>query len=293
MGKSNRAVVSAAFPAPDFFSGEPVDLDVTRLMEQRKLWTGERIRAEAPRLYEAVLKLAARGVSQEETAEILGLSINTVRHITIAEAASVDGYKDRLDGKLRRVTMLTLDAMAEKLDDPAQRKEIFFKDLAIGVGIAIEKRELVSGGATQRVEVVEVPSAEAINDWIRSLPAAQAVEVPGMGLGEGGNDQMKAVTGGELGGSADSESAVSASIYSGECAAVTALGSSEGAADGSDGDSQAGGAGVERREVQSNHQFIPEARLGTNAPAPVASSAPDDARGAAAIPQPSISQTDL
>ena len=195
-------------PAPFLFSEEA--LQRIEVLEREALtkgeWTGERLRREAPRLVEGVLRLTALDVTQEDIAFALQMSVNSVRRIQTECAVSVDGYKERLGRGLRKVTSLTIHALAKKLEDPDQVAKMKVGELAIVAGITIEKEQLVSGGPTQRIEhTTGEPPIEAFNDYIASLPSADVtpVQTPaqGMGCGAGrnlGKSAGSAVVEGEL-----------------------------------------------------------------------------------------------
>jgi hypothetical protein len=123
---------------------------------------------EAPRLAEAVVRLAALDLTHEEIAFALGMSVNTVSRITVATATAVEGYKERLAANWREVTHLTMGRIREILRNPTS--EVTLKELSILAGIGTEKEQLLTGGATQRVEVVEEPPVEAFKRYIDSLP---------------------------------------------------------------------------------------------------------------------------
>ena len=175
-------------PAPFLFSEEALEkLDgLEKEAALRGEWTGERLRREAPRLVEGVLRLAALEVmTKEDIAFALGMSVNSVRAILTEGATAVDGYKERLGKGLRTVTMLTVAALTKKLQDPYAVAKMKVGELAVVAGITIEKEQLVSGGATQRIEhTVAAPPIDAFNEYIASLPSAHATPIE-MGCGAG------------------------------------------------------------------------------------------------------------
>jgi hypothetical protein len=92
-----------------------------------------------------------------------------VRAVRRREGTTIDQFRAK-----------TVDALAEFVGDAAER----FRDesdkmpldkLAVPLGIAVEKLELLRGNATSRVELVAVPPADAFARYIEGLPA--------MGLG--------------------------------------------------------------------------------------------------------------
>jgi hypothetical protein len=65
-------------------------------------------------------------------------------------------------------------------------------ELTIMSAVATEKSELLSGGATQRVEHVMAPAAEAWDSFVSGLKSAEVIEVAVEPVGTGSADGQKA-----------------------------------------------------------------------------------------------------
>jgi hypothetical protein len=69
--------------------------------------------------------------------------------------------------------------------------KVTLRDLAILAGVAIDKSQLLSGEATQRIETIEAASgADDFERQFEELAAADVEEIPAMGL-SGGDSPTK------------------------------------------------------------------------------------------------------
>ena len=133
--------------------GFPVD--VAELLEERGIYTAERLHARKPELVAACRKMLGHGITAKMTSEILGIDIRAV--LEIGRQGEADGsippYKERTLRQLRAVVTLSLDSLVDR----AKAGKIS----PIEVCALIDKAELLSGGVTSRVEVVEDPEVAA------------------------------------------------------------------------------------------------------------------------------------
>jgi hypothetical protein len=133
--------------------GFPVD--VAEMLEERGIYTAERLRARKPELVAACIKMLGHGIATKMVSEVLGIDIRAV--IEIGRQAEAEGaitpYKERTLSQLRAVITLSLDSLVERAK--------VGKVSPIEVCALIDKVELLSGGVTSRVEVVEDPEVAA------------------------------------------------------------------------------------------------------------------------------------
>jgi hypothetical protein len=148
--------------------GFPVD--VAELLEQRGVYTAERLQARKPELVAAAKRLLGHGITAKMTSEILGIDIRAVLEIArIGEAeGAITPYKERTLRQLRAVITLALDSLIERAKKGAVSP--------IEVCALIDKAELLSGGATSRVEVVEDPETAEFRRFLQA-------QARGMGTG--------------------------------------------------------------------------------------------------------------
>ena len=128
----------------------PLDLTFTQIDEIRAKHSGLYIKQQNPQLYASICLLLEFGVAKKTIARRCKVSKNAVIAIDRLESpTTVEHHKKvRLDG-LRRLSRAAMDMLIEKIESG---EDIPAKDLAVILGISIEKEELLSGGATARIE---------------------------------------------------------------------------------------------------------------------------------------------
>lgn len=178
--KGDNVQASALDSAPSFFEGQDLGERAALMMKNGK-FTGDEYFREKPAEYAECVRLLAGKNSVKSIAERLGCSVNTVRAVRRREGATIDQFRAK-----------TVDALAEFVGDAAER----FRDesdkmpldkLAVPLGIAVEKLELLRGNATSRVELVAVPPADAFARYIENLPAmGLGAQVSGQIAGDSG-----------------------------------------------------------------------------------------------------------
>jgi len=84
-------------------------------------------------------------------------------------------------------------------------------ELTIMSAVATEKAELLSGGATQRVEHVMAPAADAWADFVAGLKSANVIEVVAEPVSGPAAEPQKAAALPPIGTDADVSDAISAS----------------------------------------------------------------------------------
>ncbi len=187
---------SALDSAPSFFSEQ--DFGVReQLLERNGKYTGDRFFSQRQADYAEVVRLLADGMSVRKVAERVGVSVNTVQAVRRREGVAVDTMRGK-----------TVAALSEFVADSAERlrdegHEIDIEKLAVPLGIATEKLLLLTGGATQRVELVTESPAEEWERYVATLPTA------GMGLS---GEEIPQIDGADhgSGGSIDTQSTVHA-----------------------------------------------------------------------------------
>ncbi len=159
----------------DFFSElDPAAQDAVIAREQRGEFTGERLFLQRRGVYDAIVRLLGEGrLGVKAIGSTLGVSVNTVRAVRDREPGAVDTQRAKTVKHLADFVELAAGRLADEAG------EMPLGQLAVPLGIAVEKMQLLTGGATARVEIVEVPPVDAFNDYIAGLPT-----VTGLGTGE-------------------------------------------------------------------------------------------------------------
>lgn len=133
--------------------------------ESNGVFTGERLLAQRPEKYAAIISLTAEGLGAILIGSILHVSPNTVLAVRRREAEAIDIDRQRLAVAAMGVARMCIEAIEERLADDALRAQIPVRDLGILVGIMADKSELLSGRATQRLEEI-APHADH-DDYLR------------------------------------------------------------------------------------------------------------------------------
>lgn len=162
-------------------------------------------------LRSAILNALAEGLGTRRVAAAFGVSREVVRALNrqALNSGELDHAKEELARDALDLARRTIDRIADEIDDMPR------SSLPIVAGVMIDKAQLLSGGATARVERTSGESVADIEAYLRGLPVAQPV-VEGGGAGQKGIGAGGALQGaaggavGELGvpGSGDSVSPV-------------------------------------------------------------------------------------
>lgn len=199
------AASRAAAPVFSFFDDPRMLEDaVAGAAPDRREFTGERLFRERPDVYGAIVQAHANGLSQRQIARALRVSTNTVAAVVEREPGAVEAHKQRTISGLRRFVGATIERMLEDLD------RMPLQSLPVALGVAVDKLQLLTGEATQRVERVEVRE-DKVRAFIDSLPVieAEVLEIAPAETGvAGGTDGQKGsgvVTGLEGGLSCDAD----------------------------------------------------------------------------------------
>lgn len=140
-------------------------------------FTGERLFRQRPEVYRAIVTCLAEGIGVRATARALKVSTNTVAAVRAREGATVETQKKETVSQLRQFARLGAERLLDEVD------KIPLQSLPIAIGIAVEKAELLDGGATARVEHVQAPGEKEFKQLLDMLPEADAqVVVPTTGF---------------------------------------------------------------------------------------------------------------
>lgn len=148
-------------------------------------FTGERLKLRKPEIYSACISLLGSGSGLLTIAKLLKISVNTISAIKKVEGVSIESEKRMWAERFRSVAGLSAERAIEKLMDDEQAKNIPLNQLAITAGIFTEKAELLTGGATSRVDWVQpAPSADDFAKYLDGLRDADEMDPDGSSRGE-------------------------------------------------------------------------------------------------------------
>jgi hypothetical protein len=161
---------------------DDVTAAAARLLETSGDFTGERLQAQHPRIYQALIRLLEMGATVRQVAHVLGVSPNTVLAARELNPTAVDTGKHARARDWRVVEGLALVGLTESLDSETKRADVSARDLAVIAGISSDHAELLAGGVTARLGIVdEIPPArDAYATWLASLRNV----TPATGCGE-------------------------------------------------------------------------------------------------------------
>ena len=145
-------------------------------MERRGEFTAERLMESRPTIYRAIVDGLGQGLGVRQLCRAYRVSHHTVAAVMARESSAVATLKERTVSVLRTFGRLAADRLLDEVD------QIPIQSLPIALGIAVEKAELLAGGATSRIEHTE--SGPTHEDYLRIISGKviEAEAVPVIGL---------------------------------------------------------------------------------------------------------------
>jgi len=166
--EDSRSLISLSEQA---MSASPVLFESTewQALESAGTFTGERLYAQKPNVYHAICKGLAERIGIRAIARAYKVSPNTIYAVMERENVTIDTLKEQAIRDLRLGVVIGAERMRELFLDGDMKPG----ELAVALGISIEKLLLLCGEATSRVEVSHAAPAHAsLNDYLASLPLA-------------------------------------------------------------------------------------------------------------------------
>jgi hypothetical protein len=152
-------------------------------MERRGEFTAERLMESRPTIYRALVDGLGQGLGVRQLCRAYRVSHHTVAAVMARESQAVATLKERTVSVLRTFGRLAADRLLDEVD------QIPIQSLPIALGIAVEKAELLAGGATSRIEHTE--SGPTHDDYIRMI-SGKVIEAEVVPIGfEGGEVAQK------------------------------------------------------------------------------------------------------
>jgi hypothetical protein len=130
-------------------------------MERRGEFTAERLMESRPTIYKALVDGLGQGLGVRQLCRAYRVSHHTVAAVMARESQAVATLKERTVSVLRTFGRLAADRLLDEVD------QIPIQSLPIALGIAVEKAELLSGGATSRIEHAD--SGPTHEDYLRMI----------------------------------------------------------------------------------------------------------------------------
>ena len=129
-----------------------------------------------PTIYRAIVDGLGQGLGVRQLCRAYRVSHHTVAAVMSRESNAIATVKERTVSVLRTFGRLAADRLLDEVD------QIPIQSLPIALGIAVEKAELLSGGATSRIEHAE--SGPTHEDYLRMISGKviEAEILPATGL---------------------------------------------------------------------------------------------------------------
>lgn len=174
--------------------GDELPDGVFARQEQRGIFTAERLFNRNPRLYHAIVKLLGKAETFWSIADILSVSVNTVRAVRDREGVAIDTEKTRIGQVALDVARLSFETLHARLADPEERAKLRTTDLGIIAGIATEKAQLLLGAPTAIIASTET-AAPGHDDYLRLLAGLKNVTGTGYSAESGATKERSALPG--------------------------------------------------------------------------------------------------
>jgi hypothetical protein len=153
-------------------------------MERRGEFTAERLMESRPTIYRALVDGLGQGLGVRQLCRAYRVSHHTVAAVMARESSTVATLKERTVATLRTFGRLAADRLLDEVD------QIPIQSLPIALGIAVEKAELLAGGATSRIEHLEAGPTHEDYLQLISGKVIEAEIIPATGL-RGETDSLK------------------------------------------------------------------------------------------------------
>jgi hypothetical protein len=163
----------ALIPADNQLALIEDDVTVEASEKARGVFNGTLLQKSNPEKYKQIVDMLAHGSSYRDIAKLTKTSRNLIR--VIAASGEIEPHRQRVAGKLRVVAELSAERMVEILEDDDKMQDVSLRDLSIALGVAADKSQVLSGGATAIVQVdINDPGR---GEYERMLAGHQVIDV--------------------------------------------------------------------------------------------------------------------
>lgn len=141
-------------------------------------YTAQGLKKRKPQIYQACAAMIGSGLPFTYIAEALGVHFYTVEAVSQSEPDFINKCKERISNLGFSITQRTLEKISENLENlPLRKSDDFYKATLLATKVS-ETANLLSGGATGRVEVVEQKKQySSAEDFDRDFWGGDAVDV--------------------------------------------------------------------------------------------------------------------
>jgi hypothetical protein len=139
-------------------------------------YTGERLAKEKPEIYQAIVRMLAAGMSIRQIQRFLNVHHRTVAAVEEREMPAVDAFRTKLTTRVA----VALKAVTDELTDSILEDKMKPGELSYAFGTLFDRYQLLTGGATVRIENVQVEDVHAqLEKYLDELPEADVKMIEG------------------------------------------------------------------------------------------------------------------
>lgn len=173
MSKPEESLIVKDQAQPDLLPTAPDSFFIE--MEVKGNFTGERLHAQRPDTYKAIVVLLGQKMGVIQIGKLLQVSPNTVMAVRDREGVTIDMVKEHLARVAHAGATLASEGILECLNEVLSRRPCLgvkdLKDLAVVYGILVQNGQLLAGQPTARLEVADMraPEHDDFNRYVQGL----------------------------------------------------------------------------------------------------------------------------
>jgi len=137
--------------------------------KRRGIFSGQLLKKSNPEKYTLICHHLAAGLPIARISRLVQSSRNLIAAIKQLQPIEIEQEKRRIAGGAAAIIDLITEAQIDRLTDPASLKDISFRDLGVVKGIETDKFQVVTGGATSRVEVVAAVDGPGHDEYMAQI----------------------------------------------------------------------------------------------------------------------------
>lgn len=138
------------------------------------VFTGERLATQRPEIYREVVTYLGQGMGIREICRRLRVHHRTVQAVSIREGQTIDTMRRELGARALGLAGLAMERLEEQITGGTIKPG----ELAMTVGILVDKGQVLTGGVTGRVERIERHHVE--KELEAFLAEVETVEITGL-----------------------------------------------------------------------------------------------------------------
>jgi hypothetical protein len=170
-----ESLIERAASQPLLFPADEVDRDYIGDPRRNGAYTAEEVFAQRPEIYREVVRLLACNTSINAIRRICKVHAYTVQAIATREGQSIETLRLSMGKRMLQTASLMVEAVEEAvLSGKLQPKEMPF-----AISVLADKGQLLTAGATARIETRTAPEKSSFEAWLDEAKPANAVLIDG------------------------------------------------------------------------------------------------------------------